>query len=95
MTERFSVGGALLVTLFGRLDRARPVRRPGRRGPRHRHQDRHERPVVLHRAGLVAALATALVYGVGGNLAIDGTLTVGTLIALAGLLGQLYGPLTR
>ena len=45
--------------------------------------------------GLVAALATALVYGVGGSLAIDGLLTVGTLTALAGLLGQLYGPLTQ
>ena len=45
--------------------------------------------------GLVAALATALVYGVGGSLAIDGVLTVGTLTALAGLLGQLYGPLTQ
>ncbi len=44
--------------------------------------------------GLVAALATALVYGVGGSLAIDGLLTVGTLTALAGLLSQLYGPLT-
>src|SRR6476659_1180400 len=45
--------------------------------------------------GLVAALATALVYGVGGSLAIDGLLTVGTLTALAGLLTQLYGPLTQ
>ena len=45
--------------------------------------------------GLVAALATALVYGVGGSLAIDGVLTVGTLTALAGLLSQLYGPLTQ
>ncbi len=43
---------------------------------------------------LVASLATALVYGVGGILAIDGALTVGTLVALAGLLGRLYGPLT-
>jgi ATP-binding cassette subfamily B protein len=45
--------------------------------------------------GLVAALATALVYGVGGSLAIDGVLTIGTLTALAGLLTQLYGPLTQ
>ena len=42
---------------------------------------------------LVPALATALVYGVGGHLAIDGTLTVGTLIALATLLVRLLGPL--
>jgi ATP-binding cassette subfamily B protein len=42
---------------------------------------------------LVPALATALVYGVGGNLAIDKTLTVGTLLALATLLLRLLGPL--
>jgi ATP-binding cassette subfamily B protein len=43
---------------------------------------------------LVSSLATALVYGVGGVLAIDGTITVGTLVALTALLGRLYGPLT-
>jgi ATP-binding cassette subfamily B protein len=43
---------------------------------------------------LVASIATALVYGVGGNLAITGAITVGTLLALAALLGRLYGPLT-
>ena len=42
---------------------------------------------------LVPALATALVYGVGGVLAIQGTLTVGTLLALATLLLRLLGPL--
>jgi ATP-binding cassette subfamily B protein len=43
---------------------------------------------------LVAALATAIVYGVGGNLVISGVLTLGTLLALAALLARLYGPLT-
>ena len=42
---------------------------------------------------LVPALATALVYGFGGHLAIDKTLTVGTLLALATLLLRLLGPL--
>jgi ATP-binding cassette subfamily B protein len=42
----------------------------------------------------VAALATALVYGVGGTLAADGALKVGTVVALAALLTRLYGPLT-
>ena len=42
---------------------------------------------------LIPALATALVYGVGGQLAIDGTLTVGTLVALTTLLLRLLGPL--
>jgi len=43
---------------------------------------------------LIASLATALVYGAGGVLTIDGALTTGTLVALAALLGRLYGPLT-
>jgi len=43
---------------------------------------------------LLASLATAVVYGVGGWLTIDGTLTVGTLLALSALLARLYGPLT-
>ncbi|PHX60462.1 MAG: ABC transporter, partial [Actinobacteria bacterium] len=43
---------------------------------------------------LVAALATAITYGLGGSLVISGVLTLGTLLALVGLLAQLYGPLT-
>ena len=42
----------------------------------------------------VAALATAIVYGMGGVLVIRGSLQVGTLVALASLLTRLYGPLT-
>jgi ATP-binding cassette subfamily B protein len=96
MTERFSVSGALLVTLFGRLvdehnqfaARAGAVRDVSVRIAMNGR-------FFMTSLGLVAALATALVYGVGGSLAIDGLLTVGTLTALAGLLGQLYGPLTQ
>src|SRR5437763_11177001 len=43
---------------------------------------------------LRAALATAVVYGLGGVLVVNGTLQLGTLVALAALLGRLYGPLT-
>ena len=43
---------------------------------------------------LVAALATAIVYGVGGNLVIGESITLGTLLAIVALLAQLYGPLT-
>ena len=42
---------------------------------------------------LVPALATALVYGVGGQLVISDALTIGTLLALATLLLRLLGPL--
>ncbi len=95
MTERFSVSGALLVTLFGRrhdeherfAERAASVRDVSVRIAMNGR-------FFITSLGLVAALATALVYGVGGSLAIDERLTVGTLTALAGLLGQLYGPLT-
>jgi len=96
MTERFSVSGALLVTLFGRL---------GEEHDRFAERAGAVRNVSVKIAmngrffytslGLVAALATALVYGVGGLFAIKGALTVGTLTALAGLLAQLYGPLTQ
>jgi ATP-binding cassette subfamily B protein len=95
MTERFSVGGALLVTLFGHpsLEKADFGERAGRV------RDLGIRIAMLGRVfftalTLVAALATALVYGVGGNLAVRETLTVGTLLALVALLGRLYGPLT-
>src|SRR6266496_51471 len=95
MTERFSVGGALLVTLFGRPSIEN--RDFGERAGRVR--DLGIRIAMLGRVfftalTLVAALATALVYGVGGNLAVRETLTVGTLLALVALLGRLYGPLT-
>ncbi|MEV6286384.1 ABC transporter ATP-binding protein [Kribbella sp. NPDC051770] len=95
MTERFSVGGALLVTLFGRpsAENAEFGERAGRV------RDLGIRTAMLGRVfftalTLVASLATALVYGVGGNLAVRDTLTVGTLLALVALLGRLYGPLT-
>src|SRR3954470_19450857 len=95
MTERFNVAGALLVKLFGRpttedaefSDRAGRVRDIGVRIAM-------TNRVFFTALTLVASLATAVVYGVGGVLAVDGFLSVGTLIALAALLGRLYGPLT-
>ncbi len=35
-----------------------------------------------------------MVYGFGGVMAVNGTLSVGTLLALAALLARLYGPLS-
>lgn len=94
MTERFNVGGAMLLKLFGRreeedalfADKAGRVRDLG---------VRISLITRLFVATMMAvpALATALVYGVGGHLAIDGTLTIGTLTALAALLLRLLGPL--
>ena len=95
MTERFNVSGALLVKLFGRPD-DEAVEFSGRA---RRVADIGIQIAMANRAfftalTLIASLATALVYGVGGVLTIDGSLTVGTLVALAALLGRLYGPLT-
>ena len=95
MTERFNVAGALLVKLFGR-----PAEESADfSGRSARVRDIGVRIAMANRIfftalTLVAALATALVYGVGGNLAITGAITVGTLLALAALLTRLYGPLT-
>lgn len=95
MTERFNVAGALLVKLFGTpareereyAARARLVHDTGVRIAMNR-------TVFMVAMTLVAALATAMVYGVGGLMAVEGSLTVGTLLALAALLARLYGPLT-
>jgi ATP-binding cassette, subfamily B, bacterial len=95
MSERFNVAGALLVKLFGRPDdeaslfrgRARRVADIGVT------QAMYAR-IFLVSLSLVASLATALVYGLGGRFAINGSLTVGTVVALTAFLSRLYGPLT-
>jgi len=95
MTERFNVSGAMLVKLFGRPD-AEAGLFSGRAS---RVRDIGVRIAMANRwfftaLTLVAALATAITYGLGGNLVIDGAITLGTLLALVALLAQLYGPLT-
>jgi ATP-binding cassette subfamily B protein len=95
MTERFNVAGALLVKLFGQPGRedAAFAQRAGRVrdiGIRIAMSNR----VFFTGLTLLASLATAVVYGAGGWLAIEGSLSVGTLLALSALLGRLYGPLT-
>ncbi len=96
MTERFNVAGAMLVRLFGRpqteadeyAERAQGVRDAGV-------AISVNRVIFAAGLGLVASLATALVYGFGGLLAISSdTFTVGKLVAMSLLLGSLYGPLT-
>jgi ATP-binding cassette, subfamily B, bacterial len=95
MTERFNVAGAMLVKLFGRpgeeaevfSGRAARVRDIG---------------VVTAMYGrvffialvLLASMATALVYGLGGSLVISGSISLGDLVALASLLSRMYGPIT-
>ncbi len=95
MTERFSAGGATLVKLFGRpeAESSEFARRAGRV------RDIGVRVAMLQTTfvtalTLVSALALALVYGLGGALAILGTLNAGDVVTLALLLTRLYTPLT-
>ena len=95
MTERFNVAGALLVKIFGRPEeedaafagKAARVRDIGVRTAMYGR-------VFFAALVLVASLATALVYGWGGVQAVHHRLDVGTVVALAAYLTQLYGPLT-
>jgi ATP-binding cassette subfamily B protein len=94
-TERFDVGGAMLVKLFGRPDaeRASFAQRAGRVRDIGVQTAMYGRVFFLALV-LTSSLATALVYGWGGALAVHGTLNVGTVVALVALLNRLYGPLT-
>ncbi|MCE7003140.1 ABC transporter ATP-binding protein/permease [Kibdelosporangium philippinense] len=96
LQERFNVQGAMLSKLFGRPDEEMADIR-----------DRSERIrkigvsiAIWGRLGftmmaLMAAVATALVYGIGGGLVIDGALALGSLVAIATLLVRLFGPITQ
>jgi ATP-binding cassette, subfamily B, bacterial len=93
-TERFNVAGAMLAKLYGRPDEEAEsfARRAGRV---------RDIAIVSTAYGqalfavvaLIAALTTALVYGLGGALVIHGVLQVGTLVAMITLITRLYGPI--
>ena len=95
MTERFNVSGAMLVSLYGQADNENEFFRSRAR----RVADIGISMAMLNRLFFialtsVAAIATAFAYGIGGHLALNGTVTVGTLLAITALLARLYGPLT-
>jgi ATP-binding cassette subfamily B protein len=95
MTERFNVAGAMLVKLFGRpreeervfAERAARVRDIGITTAMYGQ-------VFFIALTLLAAMATAVVYGLGGSLIIHGVFQLGTLVALTTLLGRVYAPIT-
>jgi ATP-binding cassette subfamily B protein len=95
MTERFNVSGAMLVKLYGDPDaeaasfsgRASRVRDMGIKSAMYGR-------VFFVALGLVAAIGTAVIYGLGAQLVISGSITIGTLVALAAYVGRIYGPLT-
>ncbi|MBE3117786.1 MAG: ABC transporter ATP-binding protein [Candidatus Atribacteria bacterium] len=94
MNETLNIGGALLVKLFGRSHEETN---------RFRERAASVRDIGIRRAvigssffvmlGLVSAVGTALVYGLGGWYVIQGTFTIGTIVAFGSYLGQLYGAL--
>ena len=95
MTERFNVSGAMLVSLYGRQSYEKSYFRTRAR----KVADIGIEIALLNRIFFIAltsiaAVATAIAYGIGGHLAINGTVTVGTLLAITALLARLYGPLT-
>ena len=94
MNETLNIGGALLVKLFGRANEEEK---------RFRDRAANVRDIGIRRAvvgstffvifGLVSAVGTALVYGLGGYYVITDVFTVGTIVAFGSYLGQLYGAL--
>jgi ATP-binding cassette subfamily B protein len=95
MTERFNVSGALLVLLYGDSR----TESSNFRGKARRVADMGIKIAMLNRIFFiamtsVAAIATAFAYGIGGHLAINKEITIGTLLAITALLARLYGPLT-
>ena len=95
MTERFNVSGALLVSLYGNQENEKNTFGAKAR----KVADIGISIALLNRIFFIAltsiaAIATSVAYGVGGHLAINKTITVGTLLAITALLARLYGPLT-
>jgi ATP-binding cassette subfamily B protein len=94
MTERFNVAGAMLAKLYGR---------PREESDLFGHRAARVRDIGVVTAvygsvlfislTLLASMATAMIYGVGGTLAVDGAFEIGTLVALTTLLNRLYGPI--
>jgi ATP-binding cassette subfamily B protein len=94
--ERFNVSGALVSKLFGRRSRehndfarrAAGVRDIGIRTAMYSR-------VLFIALGLVAAVGSAVVYWVGGDLAISGAISTGTIAALTIYVAQIYQPLAQ
>jgi len=94
MTERFSAPGATLVKLFGRPHEE--AGEFGRRAARVRDigvRSAMAMVLFLRALTLVSGLAQALIYGLGGYMALRGDLDAGTVVTMALLLNRLYAPL--
>jgi ATP-binding cassette subfamily B protein len=96
MIERFNVSGALLSKVFGDPNKEESLF--SQRAARVRDigitQSIYARFLFIA-LFLTASLATAVIYGWGGVLAVNKVLNVGTVVALTAYLTRLYGPLTQ
>ena len=94
MNETLNIGGALLVKLFGRIvtevkrfeSRASLVRELGI-------QRALLGAVFFIIIGMVSAVGTALVYGIGGYLVMQKAFTIGTIVAFGSYMSSLYSAL--
>ncbi|MGW3285359.1 ABC transporter ATP-binding protein [Streptomyces sp. NPDC001002] len=96
MNERFNVGGAMLAKLYGRPEAESALF--GERAGRVRDVGVLQATVgrlFFIMATLLASLMTALVYGFGGRLVIEGAFEIGTLVAMVTLLSRLYAPINQ
>lgn len=94
MIETLNIGGALLVKLFGR--RQLEVDRFGQRAAQVRDlsvKRTFTGSIFMAIIGLISAVGSALVYGLGGYYVIQGAFTIGTIVAFGAYLGNLYGSL--
>ena len=95
MTERFNVSGAMLVKLFGSGRRERKLFESRAAGVRDTGISAAMYGRVFFVAlGLVGAIGTAAIYGIGALMVVDGSISTGTLVALAALVTRVYQPLT-
>lgn len=95
MNERFNVSGALLVSLYGNeKSEGSTFRSKARRVADIGIKIALANRIFFIGLTLVASISTAIAYGLGGHLAISGSISVGKLLAIAALLARLYGPLT-
>jgi ATP-binding cassette, subfamily B, bacterial len=94
MNETLNIGGALLVKLFGQKETE--VNRFGERAKEVRTQGVQRAftgSVFFAIVGLISAVGSSFVYGLGGYYVIIGSFTIGTIVAFGSYLGSLYGAL--
>lgn len=96
MNERFNVSGAMLAKLYGRPhEEAAAFAARAARVRDIRVVTNVRGRVIVIVMGLLTTLTTALIYGLGGILVVDGSLRIGSLVAMVTLLVRLYGPINQ